>query len=207
MSNIHALGFPGDLLPLILPFYSSQQWSTKSKNWYVAKKNVALLIDINDVWNQFLCFCWSIALRLTKIRIRAGMNMRSVVWIFYSGNEISSRCWGPRLNHPVMNNFIQEARDSYRLMTRHQDENAIWIFPSFLCRNKKKTTARMQLLSVLVFTTALISFLFSVALSSPVPFVLDNKRSLERLREIESRKEKRICGMSIICRPYVSTSR
>ena len=95
------------------------------------------------------------------------------------------------------------------LMIRYQEENATGTFNflHFFAETRTKTSpARMQLLSIVVFTTALISLLFSVALSSPAPFLVDSKRSLEGLREIESRKEKRICGMSIICRPYVSTS-
>lgn len=108
-----------------------------------------------------------------------------------------------------MNDFIQGERDSYRLMIRYQEENATGAFNflHFFAETRKKTSsARMQLLSIVIFTTALISFLFSVALSSPAPLLVDSKRSLEGLREIESRKEKRICGMSIICKPYVSTS-
>ena len=72
----------------------------------------------------------------------------------------------------------------------------------------KESNVRMQLSTVFVFAMVLISLLFSCLQALPVFVESDDKVSLDDLREMKtglSRQHKRICGMSLICRPYVST--
>lgn len=69
----------------------------------------------------------------------------------------------------------------------------------------KESNVRMQLSTVFVFAMVLISLLFSCLQALPVFVESDDKVSLDDLREMKtglSRQHKRICGMSLICRPY-----
>ena len=63
----------------------------------------------------------------------------------------------------------------------------------------------MQLSLALVFTIVVMSLLSTAVKASPVLLKPDDQTSMDELKAIAAEQEnkfKRICGMSLICRPY-----
>ena len=63
----------------------------------------------------------------------------------------------------------------------------------------------MQLFCSVVLTIAAFSLLSSAVIASPVLLKVNDETSLDELKTIAAEQEneyKRICGMSLICRPY-----